>query len=157
MEIVIASPGMPFGPETLTHRSLGGSETAALSLAKELKARGHIVTVFCNLPDPSRVDHIPPGQLGSDGVRYIGMDSYSQFITTTEVDLLIVSRSPELAHLNHQARHCVLWTHDVATVTGTMPSLQATGWNINEIWCVSEWHRQQYAEVTACMITGRRK
>lgn len=148
MEIVIVSPGMKSGPDTLKFKSLGGSETAAISLAKSLKKRGHIVTLFCNLPDPGEPDHMESGMLGEDGVRYINMEGYGPFITTTEVDLLIVSRGAEGLHLNHQARYSVLWTHDLATITGTLPSLQGSGWNFDEIWCVSEFHRQQYAKVT---------
>lgn len=152
MEIVIASPGMKFGPETLGHKSLGGSETAALSLAKALKVKGHMVTVFCNLPEPGQPDYIQSGTIGDDDVRYLSLDGYQPFITTTEVDLLIASRSAELLHLNHQARYAVLWTHDLATIKGTMPILQGSGWNFNEIWCVSDWHRRQYAEVTGYPI-----
>jgi hypothetical protein len=50
MQIIIACGSMPFGPNTPSCKSLGGSETAALMLAKALGARGHDVAMFCNLP-----------------------------------------------------------------------------------------------------------
>jgi glycosyltransferase involved in cell wall biosynthesis len=149
LEIIIAAPGMPFAADTLRHKSLGGSETAALSLAKALKDRGHIVTVFCILPSPGSPDFISEhGGIGNDGVRYVGMEQYQQFITQTEVDLLIAQRTPELLALPHQARKAVLWAHDLATYNGPSQALQGFAWNIDEIWCVSEWHANQYAKVT---------
>lgn len=149
LEIVIAAPGMPFAADTLKHKSLGGSETAALSLAKALKMRGHIVTVFCVLPPPGSPDFIgPKGGIGSDGVRYADVADYGQFITGTEVDLLIAQRTPELLALPHQARKAVLWAHDLATYHGPSQALQGYGWNMDEIWCVSNWHADQYAKVT---------
>jgi glycosyltransferase involved in cell wall biosynthesis/SAM-dependent methyltransferase len=149
LEVVIVAPGMPFAADTLHHKSLGGSETAALSLAKALKERGHIVTVFCVLPAPGSPDFIGEhGGIGIDGVRYVDVNQYFPFISTTEVDLLIVQRNPQLLQVNHQARKAVLWAHDLATYNGPTQMLQGIGWNMDEIWCVSEWHANQYAKVT---------
>jgi SAM-dependent methyltransferase/glycosyltransferase involved in cell wall biosynthesis len=147
LEIVIAAGGMAFGPDTLKHRSLGGSETAVLGIAGELKKRGHIVTVFCPLPTEGP-DAFQSGGIGSDGVRYVQLEAFQQFISCTEVDLLVVSRSPELMGVQHQAKKAVLWCHDLATYHGPAQAIVATAWNFDEIWCVSEWHRQQYHTVT---------
>ena len=70
MEIVIACGAMPFGPATLESQSLGGSETAALMVAKELAKRKHNVKLFCNLPPNSRPDYWPGGK-ADDGVIYV--------------------------------------------------------------------------------------
>lgn len=148
MEIVIVSGGMPTGPNTLEVKSLGGSETAALCLAKALKARGHLVALFCNIPPEGEPDHIEPGAIGFDGVRYVPLEQYGQFITSTEVDLLIASRAPDMLMLNHQARKAVLWCHDLATYEGPAKNLPAVAWNIDEIWCVSEFHAEQYSKLT---------
>ena len=51
-------PGMPFDGSTLTHSSLGGSETAALCMARELAALKHSVKVFSNCPDISSHDGV---------------------------------------------------------------------------------------------------
>lgn len=149
LEIVIVAAGMPFAGNTLQHRSLGGSETAALSLGKALKERGHMVTVFCVLPPPGSPDFIGhQGGMDSDGVRYISMEQYSGFISQTEVDLLIVQRDPRLLDVPHQARKAVLWCHDLATYHGPSQAIVGTGWNVDEIWCVSNWHADQYANVS---------
>src|SRR4051812_37674265 len=148
LEIVLVSAGMPFGPETLKHKSLGGSETAALCLAQELKAIGHIVTVFTPLPPEGEPDSFVSGGLGSDGVRYVSMEQYAPFVSSTEVDLLIVQRSPALLKINHQARRAVLWVHDLATYNGPSREIADVAWLFNEVWAVSNWHADQYAKVT---------
>jgi SAM-dependent methyltransferase/glycosyltransferase involved in cell wall biosynthesis len=148
MEIVIVAGGMPFGPDTLDHFSLGGSETAAQQIAKALKARDHLVTVFCNLPPAGRPDFHQSGALGSDKVRYVQMEAYEPFITSTEVDLLIVSRDPTKINLPHQARKAVLWMHDLATHEFMGGALPHMAWCFDEIWAVSEFHRQQIHQVT---------
>ena len=148
LEIVIVSAGMPFAAETLNHKSLGGSETAALCLAKELKAKGHIVSVFTPMPPEGEPDFLPSGAQGDDGVRYVGIEQYAPFVTSTEVDLLIVQRAPDLLKLNHQARRSVLWVHDLATYNGPSKTIADTAWLFDEVWAVSEWHGDQYAKVT---------
>ncbi len=147
LEIVIVAGGMPFGPNTLAYKSLGGSETAVIGVATELRKRGHIVTVFCPLPQQGP-DAWPSGQMDVNGVRWVSIDNYANFIVATEVDLLVVSRSPELLQMPHQAKKAVLWCHDLATYNGPSNQLHAVAWNFDEIWCVSEWHRQQYHKVT---------
>lgn len=149
LEIVIVAAGMPFAADTLRHKSLGGSETAALSLAKALKERGHIVTVFCVLPPPEHPDFIGQGGgIGTDGVRYVDVNQYPAFITQTECDLLIVQRDPRFLEFPHQARKAVLWCHDLATYNGPSQALQGVGWNMDELWCVSTWHADQYARIS---------
>lgn len=152
MEIAIYNPGMPCGPDTLKLRSLGGSESAALNVAKELVKRGHLVNFFTNLPPKGRPDYVDPGTIGEDGVRYIPLQAYNSFITTTEVDLLVVSRAVEPFMLPHQAKKAVLWMHDLATYTGLSQQMIGHSWNFDEIWAVSEFHMKQIHEVTGFPI-----
>jgi glycosyltransferase involved in cell wall biosynthesis/2-polyprenyl-3-methyl-5-hydroxy-6-metoxy-1,4-benzoquinol methylase len=148
MEIVIAAQGMPFGPDTLKHLSLGGSETAALSIAKELRKVGdNTVTIFCNLPAQNRPDFVPSGFICSEGVRWVSIDQYPVFVTSTDVDLLIVSRNPELFRVAHQAKKAALWCHDLATYKGFVPKLIETSFNFDEIWVVSQFHKDQFVKI----------
>lgn len=147
MQIIIACGAMPFGPRTLEFKSLGGSETAALSLGKELSKRGHDVTMFCNLPQ-SGPDSLGSGTLADDGVRYVDLSQYRPFVGTAPVDLLIVTRDPNLVALPAFARKKVLWMHDIATRTGMGRVLEQMTWTFDEIWTVSEWHRQQVHKTT---------
>jgi SAM-dependent methyltransferase/glycosyltransferase involved in cell wall biosynthesis len=147
-DVVIACGAMPFGPDTLKHKSLGGSETAALMLAKELAKRGHFVTLFCNLPEPGQPDHIGYSGQGDDGVRYVHLNEYKEFAANTESDLTIIVRDPMLCTLLAQTKKKVLWMHDIATKRGMGRAFEQCAWAIDEVWTVSEWHRQQVHKVT---------
>ena len=48
LDITIFCAGMEVNPETLKEKSLGGSETAGISMAHELAKLGHHVLLFCN-------------------------------------------------------------------------------------------------------------
>jgi glycosyltransferase involved in cell wall biosynthesis/2-polyprenyl-3-methyl-5-hydroxy-6-metoxy-1,4-benzoquinol methylase len=148
MEIAICSQGLPFGPNTLDIRSLGGSETAALNMAKELRKRGHLVTIFCNIPREGQLDHIANGGMDEDGVRYVSVDQFKAFVSNTELDLIIVSRNPDMFMTPHQAKKAVLWCHDLATYENFLPRMMNASWNFDEVWTVSEFHRQQMHKVT---------
>lgn len=148
MEIVIVAQGLVFGPTTIEYRSLGGSETAALCMARELKKLNHLVTIFCNLPTSGMHDFIPNGVQDDLGVRWVSIEQFKNFITKTNVDLLIVSRNPDLLLLGHQAKKAVLWCHDLATYKGMLPRLMQSAWNFDEIWTVSEFHRKQIHDIT---------
>lgn len=148
MHITIATNAMNFGPETPSLASLGGSETAALMLGKAIAARGHDVTHFCNLPPEGRQDYFPSGTKHTDGVRYVDLKHYQQFIIINETDLLIAVRDPNLIALPAQAKKKVLWCHDIATTRGMKRILEQMAFTFDEIWTVSEWHKNQLAEVT---------
>jgi 2-polyprenyl-3-methyl-5-hydroxy-6-metoxy-1,4-benzoquinol methylase/glycosyltransferase involved in cell wall biosynthesis len=136
-EVVIVFGGMAAGPNTLDIKSLGGSETAAICMAKELRLQGHMVTVFCN-SEWEGIDDI--------GVRWSPISQYQGFITTSEVDIIIASRDPNFLSFPNQSKKNVLWCHDLATYA-TMGPLMSFAWNIDEIWTVSEFHRQQLHKI----------
>ncbi len=148
MEICLVNTAMKFGPDTPKVTTLGGSETAVLMAAKALKAKGHIVNVFTPLPEEGRSDHVPSGHVDDDGVRYIDYQHFGPFIGNTEVDLLIVCRDPHAIATTSHAKKRVLWMHDIATHRGMQSALDQMAWTFDEIWTVSEFHRQQVHEVT---------
>lgn len=147
MEIVIACGAMPFGPRTLEYKSLGGSETAALMLGKELSKRGHKVTMFCNNPRGQQ-DEFTDGAPADDGVRYIDLPHFGNYASNTEIDLLIAVRDPGLATQLAQAKKKVLWMHDIATKRGMQRAFDQMQHEIDEVWTVSEWHKRQVHETT---------
>lgn len=156
MEIVIACGGLPFGPDTLAHRALGGAETAVLLVARELRLRGHQVTVFCPLPPPDWPDAVTGGSASAEGVRYVDIAHYAAFVTRVEVDLLIASRDPALLERGHHARKSVLWLHDLATYRHLRPALRRAAWCFDEAWCLSEFHRRQVHDVTGYPLESLR-
>jgi len=148
MEIVIAAGGMPFGPTTLAHKSLGGSETAVVMMARELRKKGHLITVFCELPQQGQPDFHHNGEEDEEGIRWVHINNYQNYITSTTVDLLIASRDPRLVALPAQAKKKVLWCHDIATHRGLQTALDQMQWAFDEIWAVSKWYAGQIHEVT---------
>ena len=147
MEIVIACGAMPFGPATLESQSLGGSETAALMVAKELAKRKHNVKLFCNLPPNSRPDYWPGGK-ADDGVIYVPLNQYQGYAMTAQSDLTIICRDPRMAAMPAMTRKKVLWMHDIATKRGMQRAFDQMEWCIDEVWTVSEFHRNQVHEAT---------
>jgi len=139
---------MPFGPNTPSLASLGGSETAALMLAKAVAARGHDVTMFCNLPPQGAPDHFPSGEKASDGVRYVSLQHFQTFATTNPHDVLVVLRDPSLISTPTLSKKKVLWCHDIATKRGYGRAFDQMQFTFDEIWAVSNWHKYQIAETT---------
>lgn len=148
MKIIFACGSMPFGPETPSRASLGGSETAALMLAKAVAARGHDVTMFCNLPAHNAPDAWKSGQKHEDGVRYVSLDQFQIFATTQPHDVLIALRDPKIVSIPTLSKKKILWMHDIATKRGMGRALDQMGFTFDEIWAVSEWHKYQIAEAT---------
>jgi glycosyltransferase involved in cell wall biosynthesis len=147
MHVVIAAGGMPFGPRTPELASLGGSETAALMLAKALASRGHLVSMFCNLPRPPAPDACQPGT-APDGVCYHDLREFGDYVAKTEHDLTIGLRDPQFMGMFCKSKKKVLWAHDIFTKRGMARALDVMGWTFDEIWAVSEWHRKQIHEAT---------
>ena len=148
MEIVIAAGGMPFGPTTLKHKSLGGSETAIIMLSQELKKKGHLLTVFAPLPEPGSPDYHENGENDDHGIRWVHINNYQTYVQNTQVDLLICSRDPRLVAIPAQAKKKVLYCHDIATYRGIALALDQMQWTFDEIWAVSKWYAKQIHEVT---------
>lgn len=142
MEITIAANGMPFGPFTHQTKSLGGSETAAIMLAEALNNAGHTVTVYSQLIDWVSGDVVRPG------LRYCNIADFQAHTITYESDLSIIVRDPNLAAMPTVARKKVLWMHDIATKRGMGIAFDQMQWAIDEVWTVSEWHRQQVHKAT---------
>src|SRR3990167_5155965 len=84
LDISMMIPGLPIDGETLEKRSMGGSETAAIYMARELARLGACVQVFCNTDKPGRYDD----------VMYRPADAWNlQMFTPTDVN--IVQRVPQ--------------------------------------------------------------
>lgn len=146
MFYAIVSAGMPHSLNTTKHASLGGSETAAAELARELAAVGHNVTLFANLPQEGSPDHIKSGE-NIDGVRHIAIQDYQRISGIADYDVLIVSRVPDLLAVPHQAKKAYFWLHDLATPEWA-DKFNAISWNCDGVFCVSEFHKEQVHEAT---------
>lgn len=142
MDITIAANGMPFGPFTHKTKSLGGSETAAIMLAEALADAGHTVTVYSQLLD------WVSGEVVRPGLRYCHVQEFPVHTMIHESDMSIIVRDPNLAGMPTISRKKVLWMHDIATKRAMGMAFEAMQWAIDEVWTVSEWHRQQVHTAT---------
>jgi glycosyltransferase involved in cell wall biosynthesis len=135
LDIVFFSGGLPHDGATLAQRSLGGSETAAILVAKALAKRGHYVTVFS------------PCQGGIfDGVVYMPIDQFTPYAVTTPHDVTIISRIPEMMRARFASKVSVLWCHDL-TLKRQRGALGSALWNTDAIYLLSKFMVDQYKSV----------
>lgn len=148
LDIVIHAMGMPFNGETILHKSLGGSESAAYYLARELAHRGHRVKCFTSCREPKEME--------ADGVSYIWHGDLTQqtplgerfehYARNTPHDVLIIQRHPAAFHGKFAAKVCIWQLHDLAIHRSTARALGGT-WQIDAITVVSDWHAEQIKKV----------
>jgi glycosyltransferase involved in cell wall biosynthesis/2-polyprenyl-3-methyl-5-hydroxy-6-metoxy-1,4-benzoquinol methylase len=137
---------MPFDGSTVYEKSLGGSETAAYYLAREMARRGHRVTCFTSTPTDSE----------TDGVKYVGVGEVNQetplgsrfdhYASHTPMDVLIIQRVPHAFHKRWNAKVCIWQLHDLALYRSAAHMLNGL-WQIDAVTCVSDWHAKQVKEV----------
>lgn len=136
LDICLISPGMAHHGGTLAEASLGGSETAAICVTRELAKLGHHVTVFS------------PGHTGAivDNVQWLPIQLAQQYLTATPHDVTVVSRAIDGCMLPfHSAVH-ILWCHDL-TSKKHRPMLASAIWNLDALYVLSAFQKAQYAEV----------
>jgi glycosyltransferase involved in cell wall biosynthesis/2-polyprenyl-3-methyl-5-hydroxy-6-metoxy-1,4-benzoquinol methylase len=146
LNINIHALGIPFNGETLRTQSLGGSESAAYYLARELARMGHRVTVWTNAEQGGV----------SDGVTYVWAGACTQqqplgeqfefYASNTPHDVLILQRHPLGFHKKFAAKLCIWQTHDLALHRSAAPVV-AGSWQMDIVTCVSEFHKKQTLEI----------
>lgn len=158
MFILIHCGGLPFTGDSIYSQSLGGSETAAYYVAKGLAAKGHIVELWGNIPyEQENV---------WDGVRYchIGQqtaaaplgDRFEFYAQHTPHDVLIVQRAPQAFVKDYAAKIKILWCHDLAVVRNRAAFMSSLA-NCDAVFTVSEFHKQQIADVYGLKAEARDK
>lgn len=101
LSIVIHTSGLEISGEDPVDLSLGGAETAVVSMARALARQGHELTVFCNTPSRRRrggVSWLPEGDL--------------QALLGQRSDVFLSCRYPEILTHDVRATHIGLWHHD---------------------------------------------
>lgn len=126
--VLYLGPGVePWDPTTPNTQGLGGSETAAIEVAKNLVKLGHAVTVYAEAEGLF------------DGVLYKRHESY----VGGDCDVFIASRTPWIMDLGDKisASLKLLWVHDIHCGP---PSPQMERWlyRFDRILCLSEFHKE---------------
>lgn len=121
-------PGVePWDPTTPNKQGLGGSETAAIEMARNLALLGRKVTVY------AEADGL------WDGVRYI---PHSQF-KGTKCSVFIASRTPwsvvQFGPVIADVK--LLWVHDIHCGPQS-PQMEHWLYQFDRILCLSNWHKE---------------
>lgn len=146
MFIAMHCGGMPFDGDTIAQgKSLGGSESAAYYMAKELAALGHQVTVFTNATSGGMWDGVRYEWAGRPSEHMPLGDRWHQ-VMAAPYDVCIVQRHPAGFALPYNSKLNIWWLHDLAQVRSA-PMVNNHLHNIDKIFTVSDWHRDQVAGV----------
>lgn len=146
MYIAIHAPGMPFNGDTIRMgESLGGSETAAYYMAKELAALGHQIVIFTNHKQTGIWDDVKYEWLGNCSQDAPLGDRF-HYVMQTPYDVCIVQRHSAAFLYQYNTKLNIWWLHDLA-LHRYNPQVQRQLVNVDKIFTVSEFHRQQVAKV----------
>jgi 2-polyprenyl-3-methyl-5-hydroxy-6-metoxy-1,4-benzoquinol methylase/glycosyltransferase involved in cell wall biosynthesis len=148
--IAIHCGGMPFDGDTIPRGgSLGGSESAAYFMAKELAGLGHKVVVFSQMVPGKH----KPGHYGD--VIYENLGDVSEqtpmgrnFHTAMQApwDVLVMQRHPAAFQKRYNSKLSIWWLHDLALhryaplASNHLPF-------VDSIFTVSEFHKAQVEKV----------
>lgn len=146
MFIVMHCGGLPFNGDTIKTKSLGGSETAALYVAKELAAQGHHVTIFTNSQDTGVFDGVKYEWAGVPDESCPLGDRFTFYAENTPHDVLIIQRNPRAFERKWASKINLWWLHDLALYR-TKDLVLSQMWNVDKVLCVSEYHKAQVAKV----------
>jgi glycosyltransferase involved in cell wall biosynthesis len=132
MHIVIYTEGLPFDGATPFERSLGGSESAVVFVARELSRRGHQVTVFCSCERPGEYD----------GVMYRDLTSFPEFVAAEACEVFICCRHLRGLTAPVSSKVNVLWCHDIM-VKQAAQYVKSLMFKLDRLLVLSEFHRGQ--------------
>lgn len=131
VDIVCPLDWEPWSPARLQREGLGGSETAAVIMARELALEGHAVRVFNQLDSPAR---------GYAGVQYLPWRDYPK---AKPADVIVSWRAPETMDLGEIGRQRYLWMHDWNVGDRLTPVLAE---RFTAIWALSKAHQAHLLE-----------
>jgi len=146
MHIVLRTGGMPFNGDTLRVASLGGSETAALYLARELAAQGHEVVHFTNSEEEGIFDGVRYSYAGPATEAAPMGERYHFYALNTPHDVNITQRHPAAFRFSWHSKLNYLWLHDLA-LHRQKGAMVAQMDNIDRVLVVSEYHKKQVCSV----------
>lgn len=148
MFIVIHAGGMGFNGGTIASgKSLGGSESAAYHMSKELAKLGHRVIVFTNSKEGGVWDNVRYEWAGDMSQQFPLGDRF-HFYMQTPTDVLIIQRHPLAFSRGWEfnTKVNIWWLHDLA-LKRSQGAVNASLTFIDKVFTVSEFHKNQVSEV----------
>jgi 2-polyprenyl-3-methyl-5-hydroxy-6-metoxy-1,4-benzoquinol methylase/glycosyltransferase involved in cell wall biosynthesis len=138
--------GMPFNGKTIpSGKSLGGSESAAYFMAKELTELGHKVVLFTALPEPGTFDGVIYDHIGNVTEQTPLGDRW-HYAMKVPWDVVVIQRHPVAFAQPVNSKVSIWWLHDLA-LHRFAPLVDKQMPFIDQIFTVSEFHRNQVATV----------
>jgi len=129
-------PGMPFLGDTLERESLGGSESAAIYLTRELSRLGDSVFCFTSAEKSGEWE----------GVNYLPLASHRDFIIANPHDVCVVQRAPQAFGTPIASKLNILWQHDM-TLGRQRESFAGIMWNVDRVALLSDYMVKHYKSV----------
>ena len=124
-----------------------GSEIMTINLAKNFQKIGYRVFVFGKFKS-NKFDT----QGVFDGVQYMDLNYYWDFLKEYVVNYLIVSReNKNLVYLDN-VKKVYLWLHDLQHIKSNINSIQFHKEKFKKIICLSDWHSKYYSNVSKIPI-----
>jgi len=123
------------GSDILT-KGVGGSETWIIEMARWIQANGQFdCIVFCNCSQPERFE----------GVRYMHLSMYPEFIMRNQIHSAIISRYTQYIPLSIYGfvENVYLVLHDLAQPGAIIPVHP----KLKRVVCLTEWHKAQFLSV----------
>ena len=121
----------PWTGSTILKEGVGGSETYIIEMARYIRLSNMFnVYVFCNTPDQKTEIF--------EGVSYVHLNKYYEFIYTNYVQTCIISRFSEYLPVTFKgfSENVYLVVHDL-TPSGNVIPLND---KLKTIFCLTEWH-----------------
>ena len=120
------------GRDILT-KGMGGSETYIIEIARWVQAEGRYnCIVFCNCSN----------QEIFEGVQYLSLDKYAEFITKNEINTVLISRFSEYIPmtLNNNIKNIHFVLHDTSP-SGIIIPIHS---KLKKILCLTNWHSELF-------------
>lgn len=146
MIISMYASGIPFNGETIHERSLGGSESAAFYVARDLVRRGNEVTLFTESKEEGKWDGVTYCYVGDKTQEFPLGDRWHFYVENTPHDVCIVQRHPLAFVRRTQAKLCLYWAHDIC-VRRNDQAFMGGVWQTNRVMTVSQWFKDQMSSV----------
>ena len=137
---------MPFDGNTVKTKSLGGSESAAYYLARELAQRGHRVSCWTSTDKDVIVDGVTYCAVGPHTQETPLGERFDHYASHTPIDVLIMQRQPHAFHKRWNAKVCIWQLHDLALYRSAAHMLNGM-WQVDAVTTVSQWHADQVQKV----------
>jgi predicted O-methyltransferase YrrM/tetratricopeptide (TPR) repeat protein len=120
------------GRDILT-KGMGGSETYIIEIARWVQADGRYnCIVFCNCSNEEIFE----------GVQYLSLDKYAEFITKNEINTVLISRFSEYIPmtLNNNIKNVHFVLHDTSP-SGIIIPIHS---KLKKILCLTNWHSELF-------------